>query len=174
MDDEPDQISVPRHRDLAGRRMEVWLRRGALLVLLGICAAGLANVFGQRARTSVAAGPAATLRVEAPDRLRGGLLGQVLIRVAARERIGEPRLVLGPGWTDQVTVNTISPEAEAQADSGGRLVLAYGPIAAGGTLTVRIEFQVNPVNIGRRSQDVELRDGATTVVRVTRMLTVFP
>ena len=48
---------------------------GVLLVLAALIALGLANVFGQRATTS-AAGAAAELTVEAPDRLRGGLLGQ--------------------------------------------------------------------------------------------------
>ena len=77
----PADLSADRHRDLVGRRHEPWVRRGVLVVFVALIALGLANVFGQRATTSSAAGAAAELTVEAPSRLRGGLLGQGVIRV---------------------------------------------------------------------------------------------
>jgi hypothetical protein len=35
-------------------------------------------------------------------------------------------------------------------------------------------FQVNPTNIGHRSQDVELDNGNAPLVKVKRAITVFP
>src|SRR5262245_16614951 len=91
-------LSADRHRDLAGRRYQPWVRRGTLTVFLVVAALGLANVFGQRATRSTAGDAAAELTVEAPERLRGGLIGQGTIRVEAAERVAQSRLVLDPGW----------------------------------------------------------------------------
>jgi hypothetical protein len=37
-----------------------------------------------------------------------------------------------------------------------------------------MQFQVNPTNVGRRSQDVGLYDGDTALVSVDRTVTIFP
>jgi hypothetical protein len=139
-----------------------------------LCAIALAGVFGQRPSTSVATAPAASLSVEAPGRLRGGLLAQGRIDVRAHRRIAQPRLVLARGWLDGITINTISPQPAAQGDDRGRLVLAYDGLPAGETLTVWIEVQVNPTVLSAMPQDVELRDGDSALARVERELVVFP
>ncbi len=170
----PAGISAERDRDLAGRGHEPWVRRAVLLALVAVLALGLANVFGQRSTTSVAAEPAAELTVRAPASLRGGLLGQLVVRVDARRRVAQPRIVLERGWLDGITLNTVVPEAADQADDEGSLVLAYGEVPAGDSLTVRIAFQVNATTLGSRPADVVLRDGAAEVARVERSVTVFP
>ena len=148
---------------------------GVLVVFVALIALGLANVFGQRATTSSAAGAAAELTVEAPSRLRGGLLGQGVIRVDTVRRVARPRIVLDRGWVAGMTINTISPEAADQSgDDQGRPVLAYGELPAGESLTVRISYQVNPTTLGSAPGGVELRDGDTTIARVDRTLIVFP
>jgi hypothetical protein len=170
----PAGLSAGRHRDLMGRRHEPWIRRAVLLLLVAAIALGLANVFGQRASTSSAAGPSAELEVEAPWVLRGGVLGQLVVRVEAGERIAQPRIALERGWVEGITINTIAPDSADQADDEGSLVLAYGELPAGDTLTVRIAFQVNPTTLGEKPGGVELRDGATPIARVERDVTVLP
>ena len=170
----PEGLSGSEHRDLRGRGHEPWIRRAVLAALVALCAIALAGAFGQRATTTAAGGPAASLSVEAPDRLRGGLLAQGRIDVRAHRRIAQPRLVLERGWLDGITINTISPEAAAQGDDRGRLVLAYDELPAGESLTLWIEVQVNPTALGAMPQDVELRDGDLTLARVERELVVFP
>ncbi|HSJ74423.1 MAG TPA: hypothetical protein VK904_08910 [Miltoncostaeaceae bacterium] len=170
----PADLSADRHRDLAGRGHEPWVRRGVLLVFLALIALGLANVFGQRATTSSASGAAAELTVEAPERLRGGVLGQGVIRVDAVERIAQPRLVLDQGWVEGITINTISPEAADQGVDAGRPVLAYGELPGGDSLTVRIAYQVNSTTIGSEPGGVVLLDGDTEIARVDRTVVVFP
>jgi hypothetical protein len=170
----PQGIDPARDRDLEGRRHQPWTRRVVLVVLGGFCAAALAGLVGQRPATTSAGSPAADLTVTAPERLRGGLFFEGTIRVRAVTRVPRPRLVLGPAWVEGVTTNSISPEAADQDDDDGRLVLAFGELPAGETLTVRIAMQMNPTTWGRMAQDVELRDGDEVLARVDRDLTVFP
>ncbi len=172
--DLPEGLEPKRHRDLRGRGHEPWVRRIVVCALLAVLALGLANVLGQRATSSSASEAAARLSVTAPQTLRGGLLWQGVIRVEARARIARPRIVLGRGWLEGMTINTVVPEAADQADYDGRLVLAYGELPAGDALTVRIALQVNSTTLGREPQDVELRDGDTPLARVERNVTVLP
>ena len=37
-----------------------------------------------------------------------------------------------------------------------------------------LHFQVNPTEIGRRSQDIELYDGETRLLGLDRTVTIFP
>lgn len=153
---------------------EPWARRLGVALLALFCGAGLLNVFGQQPGTTVAEGGGARLEVDGPDRLRGGLMGQFRITVTSGHRLARPRLVLADGFLEETTINTITPEAADQGSEDGRLVLAYGPVAAGAPLVVRVQFQVNPNGVGSREQDVELRDGDTVLARVDRHLVVLP
>src|SRR2546430_14546032 len=72
--DIPDSIVLRRHRDLEGRRKDVWFRRGLLALVAGIPVLGLFNVFGQRPSRSTLAASAARLQLFAPTHPRGGPL----------------------------------------------------------------------------------------------------
>jgi hypothetical protein len=41
-------------------------------------------------------------------------------------------------------------------------------------MIVWLYFQVNPTNVGNRTEDVELDDGSTMIAHVHRSLTIFP
>lgn len=110
--------------------------------------------------------------MEAPDRLRGGLLAQGRIEVEARRRIARP--VPERGQLDDITVNTISPEPATRGGDRGRLMPASDGIPADATPTAWIEVQVNPTAFGAMPQDVGLRDGGLALTRVERELVVFP
>ena len=56
----------------------------------------------------------------------------------------------------------------------GRLAPSYGRLAAGETAVVYRQLQVNPTNVGRRAQGVELRDGEELVTRSDRTVTILP
>lgn len=171
----PEGLSHDRDLEMRGRAAPLWIRRGVIVALLAFLALGLAGVFGQESSVTTVRAPAAEVRLDAPARLRGGLLSQGRIRVTAVSRIARPRIVLGTGWSEGITINTVSPSPAAESvDDRGRWVLAYDELPAGGTLTVRLETQVNPTTTGRRDQGVEVRDGAATVARVARTVTIFP
>lgn len=174
MADLPGDLSEERHVRLAGRDRHPWYRRVLFALVCALPVLGLLDVFGQHATTSSAAGPYATLRVQAPERLRGGLMYQLRMDVRAGRTIEHPELVLSQGWWEQMSENSIAPNPLSQSTSNGRVTLSYGPLHAGQTLTVWAYFQVNPVNVGSRTANVELTDGPRPVATVHRSVTVLP
>jgi hypothetical protein len=149
--------------------------RRTFLVLLGaIAVAALANVFGQHPSTSRASASFASLEVQSPTRLRGGLIFQTRIQVHAHTRIAHPTLVLQHGWFESMSVNSVVPDPQSQSAVDGTVRLVFPSLAAGRSSTVWIYFQVNPTNVGRRSEDVALEGGRGQRVAVQRSITVFP
>jgi hypothetical protein len=167
-------IDVGRERDLQGRGFEPWVRRVLLVALVALVALALFNIFGQKQHASQAAGPKALLGVRAPEHVRGGLIYQAVFTISARRDIKQPELVLGAGWLDGLTINTIEPEASEESNRNGRLTLTYDELRPGDTLRVWIAYQVNPTASGRRVQLTEVDDGVEALVVHRRPLTIFP
>jgi hypothetical protein len=170
----PGHLSRKRDRDLSGRESQVWARRCVLVLVAALPVIALLNVFGQRSTISEARSPRATLTVKAPERLRGGLMFEGRFEIQARSRLRRPKLVLGPGWTEGMTLNGELPQPKSGRSDGGTLTLVFDPIPAGDRFTFWTQWQVNPVNVGRRPQDVALYDGRTRLATVDRELTIFP
>jgi hypothetical protein len=170
----PDGLSVEHSRDLRGRSGHVWYRRSLLGAIAILPILALLNVFGQRPTTSSAHAAAADLSVTAPARLRSGLIFQVRVKVTAHQDLAKPQLVFDPGWWDSMSENSLEPQPSTQTNEDGRVVLAYTKLAAGHTLLAWLYFQVNPTNVGKRREDVELDNGSTPIAHVHRSLTIFP
>jgi hypothetical protein len=172
--DVPDTIVLERDRDLEGRLWHIWVRRGLLALVAVVPVLALFNVFGQHPTTATADTPAAILKVNAPENLRGGLIYMARFDVHARQDLKSATLVLDEGWADGITINTIEPSPVGEASENGRLSLELGHIPAGQKYTLFMDFQVNPTTVGTQSQDVELRDGDTHILTIDREVTVFP
>jgi hypothetical protein len=170
----PDTIVLKRDRDLAGRRNEIWVRRGLFALLCVVPVLALLNVFGQRPSGSDAAVTAARLHVYAPARLRGGLPFEARFRITAAQEIKKAILILDPGWLEGMTVNTIEPAPTSEASANGRLSLDLGHIPRGHSYLLFMQFQVNATNVGRRSQNLRLYDGSRKLLELHRTITVFP
>jgi hypothetical protein len=172
--DVPDTIVLKRDRDLEGRKNEIWVRRGlfALLPLLSLVA--LTNAFGQHPTTARARAGAATLEVYGSPRLRSGLLFETRFRIHARQEIRRARLVLGPGWIQGITLNSLEPAPVDEASADGRLSLELGHIPAGQVHVLYFDGQVNGTTTGRRGADVTLYDGARELAKLDRTMTIFP
>ncbi len=170
----PDELALGRHRDLAGREKRPVARRVGLGVLGLLCVLGLVNLFGQRPRTDTAESAAARLDVYSPPRLRSGLFFESRFTIEAHDEIRNATLVLDPGWLEGMTLNTLEPAPISEANRDGRIALELGRIPAGTTHRFFLHFQVNPTNVGHRSQDVELHDGETPLLHIDRSVTVFP
>jgi hypothetical protein len=170
----PDGITLERHRDLHGRERYVWVRRALLGAIAVLPLLALLDVFGQRPSTSSASGPAASLSVTAPTRLRSGLIFQVKVKVEARRNIKKLQLDFDEGWWESMSVNSIAPEPEEETSTNGQVQLTYGNLQAGESFVSRVYFQVNPTNVGKRRENVTLADGETPLVSIYRSLTIFP
>ena len=171
----PQLLTLKRHRDLEGLyTVGLVVRRIGYVILGALAILGLLNVFGQRPSTDTADASAARLEPYAPSHLRGGLLFMARFRITAKQDLKKATLVLDPGWAESMTINTIEPAPTDETSDNGRLALTLGPIKAGDSFLLFMQFQVNPTNVGRRPQDVELRDGDTHIATIHRTVTVFP
>jgi hypothetical protein len=168
--DIPDSIVLRRHRDLVGRRHEIWIRRGILLLLTAVLALALADQFGQRPSTSRDGG----LSISAPARVRGGLLYQARFRVHADHELKRAALLLSSGWLNGMTINTIEPSPVGESSRNGDLLLTLGHVPSGRDFVLYIQFQVNPTTVGARTQIAELYDRSTLLARIHRRVYVFP
>lgn len=173
MADIPDQLTLSVNRDREGRRDHI-VRRALTGVIGVLILLGVANLFGQRPQTTGAAAPAAQLSVYAPMRVRGGLYYEARFHVRANRDLKNATLVLDPGWGEGLTINTVEPSPIGEASEDGRLALQLGHIPAGHDYILFVQQQVNPTNVGHRSQNVELRDGDEHILTVRRAITIFP
>lgn len=173
MADLPQFLTLKHNRDRS-ERVELAFRRTFFGLIAFVALIALFNVFGQRPSETVALAPAAEFRVFAPKALRGGIYYEGRFTVEAKEEIDKATLVLDGGWTEQLQINTIEPSPLGESSRDGRLALDFGHIDAGRKLVVYLQYQVNPTNVGRRSQDVELYDGEVLLTEVDRTVTVFP
>ena len=169
----PAFLTLRRNRDEA-TRVEQWIRRVLVTLLALFLLAGLLNVFGQRPDTSTAATPAASLKLYAPSRVRSGLYFEARFTIDAHNDLKNAMLVLDPGWLEGMTMNTIEPSPLGEGSRDGKLVLELGHIRKAASYLLFIQLQVNPTNVGRRSQDVALYDEGTLLSTIDRTITIFP
>ena len=175
MADVPDGLVLKRARDLEGRRNDIWIRRVLMTLVALVPVLALLNVFGQYPDTTTLVSPAASLKIYAPSKLRGGLLYEARFHVTAREELKDAYLVLGPGWAEGMSMNTIEPSPVSEASNNGRLSFELGHIPAGQSHILFMQFQVNPTNVAfSRTQTVWLTDGKTRLITYERKLYVFP
>jgi hypothetical protein len=112
--------------------------------------------------------------VYAADRVRGGVIYEARFTITARQDVKEATLVLDSGWVEGITVNTIEPSPVGEASRDGKLVLTLGHVPKETSHILFMHLQVNPTNLGHRSQDVALYDGDTFLTSVDRAVTVYP
>jgi hypothetical protein len=167
-------IDIERYRDLNGRDVGPWFKRVVRVLFLAWAILVLLGLIGQHPKAQTSTGPAASLQVDSPTRLRGGLYFQVRVTIKATRAIQNPRLVLDSGWFDGITINTSSPQASQELSRRDSVVYEYNQLSPGDKQTVWIEAQVNPTTVGRRVQSISLDDGNVQLARVTRHLFVFP
>jgi hypothetical protein len=170
----PDGIVLRRHLYLEQRAWQLSFRRAVIALLAVVTLAALLGAFGQEPATTSARSARATLTVASPDRVRGGLMFTTAFTIEARQPIDHPVLVLDGGWFDGMQVNSIVPQPKDETSVGGRTVLTLERVPAGGRQVYYIGFQVNPTTLGRKTQDVRLRDGSRTLLAIKRTFTVLP
>jgi hypothetical protein len=73
-----------------------------------------------------------------------------------------------------MTLNSLVPGPVGEASRNGRIAFQLGHIPAGQLHRLFLQFQVNPTNVGHRSQDVDLYDGERRLAHIDRNVTVFP
>jgi hypothetical protein len=174
MADIPDRIVLKRHRDLEGRRHQIWWRHTIVAALAVFLVLGLLNVFGQAQDAIHADSAPASLRLDAPASLRGGLIYTARFTITAHSELKNAVLQLSPGWAEGVQINTIEPSPLGEASRNGDLLFTLGHVPAGQKHVLFMGFQVNPTNVGSHSADVTLYDGGKQLVHIDHTVRVFP
>jgi hypothetical protein len=170
----PDGITLKRDRDLEGRTWEIWVRRGAFALLPLVVLLALLNVFGQHPSTWTTAGPAASLKLYAPARVRSGVLYEARFHIVAKRDLKNATVRLSPGWLEGMTLNTVEPSPIGEASSNGNLTFELGHIPQGNSYLLFLQFQTNPTNVGHRPATVTLLDGDEELLHIDRTITIFP
>jgi hypothetical protein len=170
----PDQLTLKRHRDLVGRERRPFVRWAVLAVLGLLCLLGLLNAFGQRPQTETASADGVELEVYSPERVRSGLFFMTRFTIRAEREVEAATLLLDPGWMEGITLNTLVPSPVGEANRDGKIAFDLGRVRAGSEHVLFLQFQVNPTEVGRRSQDVQLLDGETPLLSVDRLVTIYP
>ena len=175
MADVPDGIILKYHRDLDGMRETLWPRRVIIGAIAVFAVLGLLNVFGQRPVNATADTSVASLKLNAPDHLRGGLLFSARFHITAHQDVKDAVLVLDQGWAEGMAINTIEPSPVGQASRDGKISLDLGHIPAGESYVLYMQFQANATNIAwRRRAGVTLLDGAKRLLHIDRKVTIYP
>jgi hypothetical protein len=172
--DLPVGIDRARHQDLTARNHHVWWRRSALVVIAAVPVLGLLNVFGQHATPVSYQSPAASLLINSPAHVRGGLVFTTEIVITPHQQLHDARLYLDNGWFQAMTFNAVAPQPSTESAQGRWQIWDFGRIPAGTVFPVWISWQTNPTNIGQHSQMVALYDGGTPLMTARHTLTVFP
>ena len=170
----PDQLTLARHRDLRGREHRPYVRWAVLSALGLLCLLGLLNVFGQRPQTGTASADGVELEVYSPERVRSGLFFMSRFTIRAERELESATLLLDPGWLEGITLNTLTPAPVGEANRDGKIAFDLGRVRAGTEHVFFLHFQVNPTEVGRRSQDVQLLDGETPLLELDRTVTIYP
>ncbi|HJR94139.1 MAG TPA: hypothetical protein VJ807_01805 [Gaiellaceae bacterium] len=170
----PDGLTLKHHRDFEGLQRRP-VARWAILAALGVLVAlGLLNTFGQRPENLVVSAGGAELEVYSPTTVRSGIYFMSRFTIVPEREIADATLVLDSGWLEGMTLNTVAPSPVGEANRDGRVAFELGRIPAAEKYVLFLHFQVNPTNVGRRPQDVDLFDGDQLLVHVDREITIFP
>jgi hypothetical protein len=114
----PVGIDRARHQDLTGQGHHVWQRRAALVVIAVIPLLGLLNVFGQRTVSGGAQSSAASVLINSPAHVRGGLVFTTEIVITPRQQLQDARLYLDSSWFAGMTLNGIAPQPSTESAQG--------------------------------------------------------
>jgi hypothetical protein len=170
-----EPIESARSTDDRWDRMGAWIRRASMCLLAAVVIAALCNVFGQRASTAQASSSQAELEVHAPTTARPGLLFQAKFTIIPKQVLPDAQLVLGRGWVDGFTINTIEPSPVSEhSRADGSLVFDLGALQPGQPWVQYVDYQVNPTSISRRAQVVTVLSGSQQVVSLHRTMTLVP
>ena len=172
--DVPLGVDRVRHLELRERGRQVWWRRAGILVIAAVPVLGLLNFFGQHAVPVGYSSTAASLTIDSPSRVRGGLMFTTEIVITPHRPLADARLYLDNGWFKAMTLNGVAPQPSTETAENQWQIWDLGSLAEGSASHLWISWQTNPTNVGRHPQNLALYDGSTRLMTVDRTLTAFP
>ena len=147
----------------------------SFLVLAAVILIAVSGALGGFPNPSWSAdAPKARLTLEAPEIARSGMVFEMRLRVDAADAIARPVVAVSPGYWHELTINTMIPAASDEAYGNGGYRFEYAPLAAGSTLLVKADGQINPALVGGTAGRITLFDGETPLVSLPARMAVRP
>lgn len=143
-----------------------------LATLLGLALLGVLG--GRSAKSSIADFQAIRLSVQFPSVLRSGELFETIITIETRQALENVTISIQPSLWQHMTINTMLPTASEESYGVGGIRFAYGNLAAGETLQVKLDGQINPSLIAGNRGSVGVYDGDRYLGDVSLSYTVLP
>ncbi|BBE33493.1 hypothetical protein [Sphingosinicella microcystinivorans] len=146
----------------------------SLLVLSALMLVAFSGALGGFPNPSQSVvGPKARLTLEAPGIARSGMVFEMRMRIDAARAIPRPVIAISPSYWHELTINTMMPAADENYGRGGYR-FEYAPLAAGDTLFIKVDGQVNPALFGGTTGRITLYDGETPLAALPTRLEVRP
>jgi len=147
----------------------------SLIILGAVILAAFSGTLGGFPNPSRSAdGPKARLTLEAPEIARSGMFFEMRLRIDADAAIARPIIAVSPGYWHELTVNTMIPAAADERFGPGGYRFEYPPLAAGDTLLVKVDGQINPALVGGTAGRIALYDGETPLAALPARMEVRP
>lgn len=168
----PDGITQTHLRTSQWHRSASPLSFIVLATLILIAVSGTLGGLPNPSRS--AAGPTARLTLEAPQIARSGMVFEIRMRVDAAHAIAQPVIAVSPAYWHELTINTMIPAAADESYGRGGYRFEYAPLAAGDTLRIKVDGQINPALVAGTTGRVTLYDGETLLAALPVRLEVRP
>lgn len=168
----PDGIRDEHHRPPGGVRRHA--SPASLLILTGLVAVGLSGAAGGREVDRRTIGAGVELSVRAPRVLRNGELYEMRFAILTSRSIREPVVEVDEDLWEDMTVNTFMPAPAEESAAVGSYRFTFAPLAAGDSLLLKIDLQVNPPILGGNQGSVRVLDGEVPLVELPFEIEVLP
>ena len=167
----PDGID-PAHAEPRGGAWRRWI---AIVLLAGVMIAAMLGAFGGgKARPLVIESDTTRLEVATPRTIRNGEFFETRLRVTARHPIDKMVIAIDAALWRDMTINTMIPAPSEESFKDGAFRFDYGPLAAGETLNIKIDGQINPPLFAGTRGRVAVFDGARELAGLPVTITVLP
>ena len=166
----PDGILLPRDRRAGPPRSTT-----ALILLTVLLAAALLGLLGGgRSPVVRAMANEAELSVDSPAILRSGLFFEQDVEVIPHRAFDDAVIGVSAALWKDMTINSMIPAAAQEEFADGEFRLHFGPLAAGESLILKIDGQINPpLTVGTRGA-FRLYDGKRRIATVPISMKVLP
>jgi hypothetical protein len=130
--------------------------------------------FAGREETVGASGGGVRLEWHAPTVIRSGEFLEMRIRLDASQAIARPVLGVDASVWEDLTINTFIPAATDESSGDGEFRFEFAPLAAGSTLLVKVDAQINPDILGGNAGTVTVYDGQEALASLPIRIEVLP
>ncbi|RYD42569.1 MAG: hypothetical protein EOP63_12535 [Sphingomonadales bacterium] len=146
------------------------------IIVLGalLLAAALGFTGGQPSSPRTADLGDARLTVKTPTVIRNGEFFETDITLTANVPLGDAVVAVSPALWQDMTVNTMIPAPAEESFENGLFHFSYGPLAAGDTLRIKIDGQINPPLFAGTMGEIAILDGSRRIGAMPLRIRVLP